>query len=88
MYCLCVRKWQNYVFNADRKNPPVTSLRRGANEPFPGGCRLEEFSAVVASLRLDCAVAASYRLSREKANLLIQEGLVMLMRRFINRPDW
>ncbi len=63
------------------------TLRRGANEPFPGDCRLEEFSAVVASLRLDCVVAACTRLSREKANLLIQEGLVMLNHEAVYQPS-
>ena len=63
------------------------TLRCGANEPFPEGRRLEEFSVVVASLRLDCVVAACARLSREKANALIQEGLVMLNHEAVYQPS-
>lgn len=47
----------------------------------------EEFSDVVASLRLDCAVASFARSSREKAKALIAEGKVYLNHREESRPD-
>lgn len=53
-------------------------LSRGAEEPFPQGRGFQKISAVIASARLDCAVAACCGLSREKAASLIGSGAVML----------
>ncbi len=50
----------------------------GAQEPYPPAHRYEELSAVVASPRLDCVVAAFAGLSREKAAAAIAAGLVTL----------
>ncbi len=53
-------------------------LTEGAAEPLPAGGDFEDFSAVVASARLDCIVAAAAGVSREKASGMISAGLVML----------
>jgi RNA-binding protein YlmH len=53
-------------------------LTRGAPETLPQEARFEEFSAVVASDRLDCLVAAAAGTSREKAAELIRAGVVTL----------
>lgn len=50
----------------------------GATEPLPEEGQFEEFSAVIASARLDCVVAAAVGMSREKSSDLIAAGLVML----------
>lgn len=52
------------------------SLTQGFEEPLPQAHHFEEWSAVVASARLDCAVAAMAGTSREKAAELIRSGLV------------
>lgn len=51
-------------------------LRQGAELPLPQGRGFDKFSFVVASLRLDCVVAALTGLSREKAAVIITSGLV------------
>ena len=53
-------------------------LSRGAEEPLPQGRGFQHISAVIASSRLDCAVAACCGLSREKAASLINSGAVLL----------
>lgn len=53
-------------------------LTKGMEEPLPQGRGFTPFSAVIASARLDCAVAAALGTSREKAAALIQAGAVML----------
>lgn len=53
-------------------------LSLGAPDSLPQGAQFEDFSAVVASARLDCLVAAVTGTSREKAAELIRAGLVML----------
>ena len=53
-------------------------LRVGAEEPLPQGMGFAAFSAVIASARLDCAVAAALSTSREKAAALIASGGVLL----------
>lgn len=53
-------------------------LTEGATEPLPQGGSFADFSAVVASARLDCIVAAAAGVSREKASGMITAGLVML----------
>lgn len=54
------------------------SLAPGMEMPLPAAGRFEDFSAVVASARLDCIVAAAAGTSREKAAELIRAGMVML----------
>lgn len=54
------------------------TLSLGMELPLPAAGRFEEFSAVVASARLDCIVAAAVGTSREKAAELIRAGMVML----------
>lgn len=53
-------------------------ISEGAREPFPAAHRFADFSAVVASARLDCVVAASVGTSREKAAVMIHAKLVEL----------
>lgn len=53
-------------------------LVKGAMQPLPSGRNFEDFSAVVASARLDCIVAAAIGTSREKSSEIIRAGLVML----------
>ena len=53
-------------------------LTPGFTEPLPGGLGFEPFSAVIASPRLDCVVAAALRTSREKAARLVESGAVLL----------
>ena len=50
----------------------------GVTGPLPQAGNFEDFSAVVASARLDCIVAATIGTSREKSSELIRTGLVML----------
>ncbi len=54
------------------------TLTAGAVEPLPAGGKFEDFSAVVASARLDCIVAAAVGTSREKSSELIRAGLITL----------
>ena len=53
-------------------------LVKGAAQPLPSGRNFEDFSAIVASARLDCIVAAVIGTSREKSSETIRAGLVML----------
>ena len=53
-------------------------LVKGAMQPLPSGRNFEDFSAVVASARLDCIVAVAIGTSREKSSEIIRAGLVML----------
>ena len=53
-------------------------LSRGYEGSLPEGRKFSEFSSVIASARLDCAVAAALGTSREKASGYISAGLVML----------
>lgn len=53
-------------------------LSKGCEEPLPEVHQFEEFFSVIASARLDCAVAAVLGTSREKASAAIRSGLVML----------
>lgn len=62
----------------DRIGRVGVRLLAGAEEPYPPAHRYEEISAVVASPRLDCVVAAFAGLSREKAVAAISAGLVTL----------
>lgn len=54
------------------------TMRVGAELPLPENGKFEDFSAVVASARLDCMVAAAAGTSREKAAEMVRAGLVML----------
>lgn len=60
---------------------------QGAQEPLPEAHRFSEFSTVVASPRLDCAVAAAAGLSREKAAALIRSKQVALNHEDVFAPD-
>lgn len=62
-------------------------LSSGAAEPLPVPHRFEEFSAVVASARLDCTVAAAVGTSREKAAEQIRSGFVMLDHEAVDSPS-
>ncbi|HEX3038285.1 MAG TPA: YlmH/Sll1252 family protein [Oscillospiraceae bacterium] len=53
-------------------------LVKGMQEPLPQGRNFAPFTAVVASSRLDCIVAAAVSTSREKASAMITAGTVML----------
>ena len=66
------------VDQTDRIGRAGVKLSAGAEEPLPPAHRYEEFSAVVASPRLDCVVAAVAGLSRDKAASAIASGLVTL----------
>lgn len=62
-------------------------LTQGFEEPLPAAHRFEEWSAVVASARLDCTVAAAAGTSREKAAELIRSGLVQQNHAAVLSPD-
>ena len=62
-------------------------LSPGAERPFPALHRFREFTAVVASARLDCVVAAAVGTSREKAAEKIRSGLVMLNHKAVCSPS-
>lgn len=62
-------------------------LSSGAKEPFPALYHFEALSAVIASARLDCAVAALVGTSREKAAEKIRSGLVMLDHEPVQTPS-
>lgn len=53
-------------------------LIKGVHQPLPQGSDFAYFSAVVASSRLDCLVAAAVPTSREKASAMIAAGMVMV----------
>jgi RNA-binding protein YlmH len=53
-------------------------ITEGAQEPLPVAHRFADFSAVVASARLDCVTAAAVGTSREKAAAMIRSRLVEL----------
>ncbi len=53
-------------------------LKVGADEPLPQMSELKSFTETVASLRLDCVVAAILKISRAKAVSLLEEGLVSI----------
>ena len=54
------------------------SVREGFDEPLPQAQTAVEFSETVASLRLDCVIAAIYGLSRGTAAEAINDGLVYI----------
>ncbi|XOQ49148.1 MAG: YlmH-RBD domain-containing protein [Eubacteriales bacterium] len=54
------------------------TMKEGAEEPLPPRGQFANFSAVVASPRLDCIVAAVVGTSREKSCEMIRAGMVML----------
>lgn len=60
---------------------------QGAREPLPPAHRFLEFSSVIASARLDCAVAAAAGISREKAAALIRSKQVALNHEDVFDPD-
>ena len=60
---------------------------QGAQEPLPQAHRFSEFSSVIASPRLDCAVAAAAGISREKAAVLIRSKQVALNHEDALAPD-
>ncbi len=62
-------------------------LAPGAREPYPPAHRFSPFSAVVASPRLDCAVAAAAGISREKAAALIRSKQVAVNHEDAFAPD-
>ena len=62
-------------------------LSLGAEEPLPPAHRFEEISAVIASPRLDCIVAAFAGLSREKAAAAVGAGIVTLNYREETSPS-
>ncbi|MFU0833724.1 MAG: S4 domain-containing protein [Oscillospiraceae bacterium] len=61
-------------------------LTAGASEPLPAAHHFKEWTAVIASARLDCAVAAAACTSREKASGLIRSGLVQLNHEIVVSP--
>lgn len=54
------------------------TVSEGASQPLPQAGKLVELAETVASLRLDCAVAAIYGLSRTAAAEAIADGLVFV----------
>lgn len=53
-------------------------LSQGFESPLPCAHHFEDWTSVIASARLDCAVAAVTSTSREKAAQLVRAGLVQL----------
>jgi RNA-binding protein YlmH len=69
----------NFILSQTTKIGRVgVKLTTGVPQSLPQGAHFEDFSAVVASARLDCIVAAAVGTSREKSSELIRAGLVML----------
>lgn len=69
----------NFILSQTTKIGRVgVKLTTGVPQPLPQGAHFEDFSAVVASARLDCIVAAAVGTSREKSSEMIRAGLVML----------
>ncbi|MDD3261772.1 MAG: YlmH/Sll1252 family protein [Oscillospiraceae bacterium] len=62
-------------------------LTLGATEPLPPAHHYQPFSAVVASARLDCVVAACMGISRTKAQALLQSGSVQMNHMPADRAD-
>lgn len=62
-------------------------ISEGAREPFPPAHRFADFSAVVASARLDCIVAAAVGTSREKAAVMIRAQQVELNHKQADSPS-
>lgn len=62
-------------------------ILRGADEPLPEARRYQEWDAVIASARLDCAAAAVASASREKASAMIRSGLVQLNHETVVSPS-
>ncbi|MVB10666.1 putative RNA-binding domain in YlmH [Caprobacter fermentans] len=62
-------------------------LSEGYGEPLPQAHHFEEWTAVIASARLDCAAAAAVSTSREKASELIRSGLVQLNHETVVSPS-
>ncbi len=54
------------------------SVNKGFEQPLPGLGQLKDFSATVASLRLDCVIAALLNTSREKSKEIILEKRVFV----------
>ncbi|HEX3017195.1 MAG TPA: YlmH/Sll1252 family protein [Caproicibacter sp.] len=62
-------------------------ISQGFEEPLPAAHHFADFSAVVASSRLDCLVAAAARTSREKAAGMIRSQLVELNHEAVLSPS-
>ncbi|QAT49843.1 hypothetical protein EQM14_08650 [Caproiciproducens sp. NJN-50] len=62
-------------------------MTKGFDGPLPEARRFEEWDAVVASARLDCAAAAAVSTSREKASAMIRSGLVQLNHETVVSPS-
>ncbi|MCI1964895.1 MAG: YlmH/Sll1252 family protein [Oscillospiraceae bacterium] len=62
-------------------------MARGFDEPLPLAHHFEEWSAVIASARLDCAAAAAVSSSRGKASSMIHSGLVQLNHEVVVSPS-
>ncbi len=62
-------------------------LSLGAEEPYPEAHRFTPFSSVIASARLDCAVAAAAGMSRGKAAKMIRARLVERNHEPAGAPD-
>jgi RNA-binding protein YlmH len=61
-------------------------ISEGFSEPLPKGTRFEAFSAVAASARLDCAVAAASGVGRSKAAEMIRCALVAVNHETVISP--
>lgn len=63
------------------------TVTQGAREPLPAAHRFQEFSAVVASSRLDCVVAAAAGIGRPESAEKIRSAQVMLNHETAAAPD-
>lgn len=61
-------------------------ISEGSREPLPAAHHFAEFSAVVASARLDCLTAAAVGISREKAAQMIRAQLVEVNHEPVSLP--
>ena len=61
-------------------------VTEGFDEPLPAAHHFKEWTAVIASARLDCAVAAAVSTSRQKASEMVRSGMVQLNHEIIVSP--
>ncbi|MDD3229069.1 MAG: YlmH/Sll1252 family protein [Oscillospiraceae bacterium] len=59
----------------------------GAEKPFPPAHEYRAFSAVIASPRIDCVVAACIGFSRAKSHTLLSKGYIQMNHQLVYAPD-
>lgn len=67
---------QLFLQNLSKIGRTGVSVSEGFTHPLPDARKMEAFTGIVASLRLDCVTACLLRCGREKAAEAIRQGLV------------